>query len=332
MATHADRIERLDALVRLIPKHGTASQYPDPSRLLELAASRYADHRTDAARRRALQRDLEELVEVQRIEMVNPGGKPLRYRRLRDVPDTRIWEYVHRLTRELVGSALSMRRFDTLWSNLLGDETDPGLRLGEDKLRIVSDSLRLQPAAIKVDVLTDVLEALALSRTLHVGYRNTEGKRSSPTLHPQGLLQRGPALYLYALKDDETDPRKYVLHRMTSSKVGIEPARALPGFDLQALIDRGDADFGTGELIDLELLARSYVAELLRECPLSEPQRIEDEPDGDEFKVRIFARVPSSGQLLRWLLGCGDNVEVVKPADLRHVVAVQAAKVAALYA
>lgn len=333
MATHADRIERLDALVRLIPPHGSASQFPDPSRLLELAATRYDEHRSDAARRRAVQRDLEELVAAERIEVINPGGKPLRYRRLRELPDTRIWEYVRQATRELVDSALPTRRFDALWSQLLDADTDPGLRLGQDKLRVVSDSLRLQPAAVKEKVLADVLEALARSLTLRIGYRSAPGRPSAPTLHPQGLLQRGPRLYLYAMKDEEAEPlRMYALHRITRSEVGTERARAFPGFDLQSLINRGAADFSEGELIDLELRARGYIVELLRDCPLAEGHRIDDEPEGEKFEARVFAQVPASGQLLRWLLGCGDNVEVIKPLDLRRVVAVQAAKVAAMYA
>lgn len=332
MAIHIDRVDRLKALVRLIPAYGPASKCPDSAVLLERAASRYAENRSNAARRRALQRDLEELVEAGRIEAVNPGGKPLRYRQLRAAPDTRMWGYVRQATRELIESALPLRRFDALWTQLLDTEADPGLHLGEDKLRIVSDTLRLQPAAIRESVLTDVLDALARSLTLQVGYRSGQGRSSQPTLHPQGLLQRGPRLYLFALKDNETEPlRMYALHRITRSTVGTESARAVPGFDLQAEIDRGAADFSDGELIDLELRARGYVVELLRDCPLADGQRVEVEPKGSQFEARITARLPASGQLLRWLLGCGDNVEVVSPSDLRHVVAVQSAKAAALY-
>lgn len=333
MAKHADRVERLKSLVRLIPRHGLPADCPDPSRLLDNLSDRYREHCSDAARRRALQRDLEELVHTGEIEIVNPGGKPLRYRRLRDGPDPNIWGYVRQATRELVASALPARRFDDLWMQLLDTETDPGLHLGPDKLRIVSDSLRLQPAAVKEKVLADVLEALARSLTLQVGYRSGPGRPSTPTLHPQGLLQRGPRLYLFALKDDETEPlRMYALHRFTSSAVGTTSVRAFPEFDLKSLINHGQADFSDGQLIDLELRARGYVEDLLRDCPLADSQSIEDEPDGSEFKVRVRARVPDSGQLLRWLLGCGDKVEVLAPAGLRHVLAAQSAKVAALYA
>ena len=42
--------------------------------------------------------------------------------------------------------------------------------------------------------------------------------------------------------------------------------------------------------------------------------------------------VPATGQLLRWLLGCGDKVQVIEPAALRTVMAAQTAKAARLYA
>lgn len=76
---------------------------------------------------------------------------------------------------------------------------------------------------------------------------------------------------------------------------------------------------------------RGYLAPLLRVCPLSDDQQLADEPAGSGFGLRVRARVPSTVQLLRWLLGAGDSLEVVAPAELRQVVAVQAAKVTALY-
>lgn len=57
----------------------------------------------------------------------------------------------------------------------------------------------------------------------------------------------------------------------------------------------------------------------------------EDEPGGSGFALRIQARLPETGQLLRWLLGAGDNLEVLEPEELRHTVAEQARKMAAVY-
>jgi hypothetical protein len=79
------------------------------------------------------------------------------------------------------------------------------------------------------------------------------------------------------------------------------------------------------------LRVRGYVAAVLGVCPLEPGQRIEDEPRGSVFDLRVSARVPSTGQLLRWLLGAGDNVEVLAPLALRRVVAAPTSKMALLY-
>jgi proteasome accessory factor B len=332
MAAYQERVERLQALLRFIPRQAPAENCPDAGTLLERAAAYFKDNASPSARRRAIQRDLEELVSGGEIEVVNPGGKPLRYRRAGELDsnDPFLWEYARRTMRQAIESALPLRRLERLWPQVLDGKA--GFELGEDKLRIVSDTQRLLPADIREEVLVDVLEALARGRTLKTGYRDGLGTHTQPVLHPQGLLQRGPRLYLFALKNDETEPlRMYALHRMTRSAVGEADARKMPGFDLQSVIDRGQADFAGDEHFDLCLRARGYVADLLRDCPLSADQRIEDEPEDSDFEVQVRARVPATGQLLRWVLGCGDKVEVLDPDQLRQVVMAQTSKAAALY-
>ena len=44
------------------------------------------------------------------------------------------------------------------------------------------------------------------------------------------------------------------------------------------------------------------------------------------FLARVRVQVPETGALLRWLLGLGDNIEVVAPAGLRLVMREQMAK------
>lgn len=79
-AAYKDRIERIDRLERLILRNARALDCPDTGRLLDLGARLYEHCATLEARRRAIQRDLEVLVEAERIEIVNPGSKPHRYR------------------------------------------------------------------------------------------------------------------------------------------------------------------------------------------------------------------------------------------------------------
>ena len=332
-ATHETRIARLNRLEALLAPGRAPAACPDGARLLAMLGADYAGT-TPQARRRALQRDLEELVKAQRIEAVNPGGKPLRYRRVTDLPDDdqAIWEYNLEVMRALVAEALPQRQLDRLWQRLLTNAEGP--RLDEDRLRIVPDTLRLQAAALAPGVLEAVIEALAQPCALRVLYQNAEDVRGPACLHPQALVQRGPIPYLFALKNDEAEPvRLYALHRMIRAKaLAATPARAAAGFKLDEAIANGQVDFGRGERIALELRVRGYLVTVVTTCPLAAGQRWEDEPLDADFEIRVWAQVPQTGQLLRWLLGAGDNVEVIAPPDLRRVVAAQAAKMAALYA
>ncbi len=223
MAVYKQRIDRLAMLVRLIPAHLPAEQCPDTGRLLESIGAQYDHHTSPSSRRRAIQRDLEELVRAERIKIVNPGGKPLRYQRCQeaDVADPRVWEYARTLMHALIRDALPEGRLERIWAQLR-DEGE-GLGLGEDKLCILSDTQRLLPADIRENVLVATLEALSLSRALQATYRDADGKLTHPRLHPQALLQRGPRVYLFALKNDETTPvRMYALHRVLRAALSEE--------------------------------------------------------------------------------------------------------------
>ena len=332
-AIHTTRVDRLKRLECLLPREvSSVESAPDGARLLEVIGDAYGAQ-NEKARRRALQRDLDELVKEGRIEAVNPGGKPLRYRRLTDDvnDDPPVLQYALQQIRDLIAEYVPLRQLDRFWQRVLTEVEGPVL--DRTRLRIVPDTLRLQPVELHPKVLSAVIDALAQGRALDVIYRNAEDLCAPARIHPQALLQRGPIPYLFALKNDEDAPvRLYALHRMVRAEVASEtPARAAAGFDLDQAIARGQADFGQGELIDLQLRVRGYLATVLASCPLEPGQWFEDEPEGSTFDLRVSARVPSTGQLLRWLLGAGDNLEVVSPPDLRHVVAVQAGKMAAIY-
>lgn len=333
MAAYHQRIERLNLLVALIPSTGNGSELPDAPSLLQRLGECYENHATPASRLRAIQRDLKSLVDADRIEAVDKAAKPLRYRRCRNTSDEGpgMQGYARKLMQAVISESLPTRNLERIWPRLLAD--DSGMDLNDDKLRILGDTLRLVPADIKEGVLAAVLEALSLSLTLQVSYRDAKGKRSQPLLHPQGLLQRGPRVYLYALKEGEPETiRMYALHRMIRAEVGADAALQAQGFNLQRYIDAGHADFSRGQVLNLKLRARGYVADLLRDCPFNETQSIDEEPEGSPFDVTLHATLPATGQLLRWLLGCGDNVEVLEPEDMRRVMAAQAAKMAGLYA
>ena len=325
--------KRHQRLIQVLPLPGTGpTQCLSTPQLLELLGESYGNQ-GDAARLRTLQRDLEKLVASEAIEVVNPGGKPLLFRQRRSslLDDQTIWRFTVQQIEDLARGVITSKQWDTFADSLLHHKDGP--ILDRSRFRILPDSLRLSPAAVKPKVLSAVIQALARGRVLKVHYENVRGQRSKVKIHPQALLQRGPVPYLFALKNDEDEPlRLYALQRMISAEVLVDDAaRQVPDFDLDRAIAEGMADFGHGTQVALELRVRGYLVNLLIDCPLSKGQTWEEEPPGSDFDIRVSAQVPETGQLLRWLLGAGANVEVIAPEELRRVVADQAAKMAALY-
>ena len=333
-ATYPSRIQRLRRLQAKLPRPGT----PEGgcliiSQLLLLMPDCYGQG-PEPTRRRAMQRDLDELEAEGLIEVVNPGGKPQRYRLVSEdlVEDEADWQYLISHIHDLVHDLLPQHRLDRFLARL--NRALDGPLLDERKLRLVPDNLRLCPPAIHAGVLEAVFTALLKDCALEILYENARGERGPALIHPQAMIQRGPTPYLFALKNDENAPvRTYALHRMIRAQARLcEAGRKAVGFDLDQVITSGQVDFGRGAVIDLELRVRGYAVEVLRACPITPAQFIEDEAEDAPFVARVRVRVPETGALLRWLLGLGDNVEVVAPAGLRRVMGEQALRMARHYA
>lgn len=162
---HKDRIDRLNLLKQLIPRNCSDQGGPDARQLLARLAEHYEASKSDAARMRAIQRDLDALVKEEEIEAINPGGKPQRYRRKADLDSTdpRLWAYAQSLMRSLIRDAVPEKRLERVLASLREEGEDFGL--GEDKLCVLSDTQRLLPADFKEEVLLAALEALAQSRS-----------------------------------------------------------------------------------------------------------------------------------------------------------------------
>ncbi|BEV72992.1 hypothetical protein THUN1379_24740 [Paludibacterium sp. THUN1379] len=279
--------------------------------------------------RRSLQRDLKEMAEEGRVCVLESKDGTPRYQRIEEPLefDAEVWDYlVLQLKQELSGMVSASQLSQVLRKLQLRDD---GTALDEHKLRILPDSLRLQPAQFSFDVLGCVLRALASGKALKVTYRDRTDKVTTPVLHPLGMIQRGPRIYLYAMKNDEHGDRMYAVDRICSAECLPIAARSNPDFDLGLHIEQGRADFANGEMIQLKLEVRGYIEQLVYDCPLNGSQQLTalEERDGSLLTVEI----PSSGQLLRWILAGGENVTVLEPAKLREVVVEQVARMRNVY-
>ena len=111
---------------------------------------------------------------------------------------------------------------------------------------------------------------------------------------------------------------------------GDAPARRPERFDLRKYI-KEDAAFAypvTKGHIRLEARFEKAAAHHLQESRLSRDQEYEN--DGDDHAI-VRATVPDSSEIRWWLLGFGQQVEVLKPEGLREEFASTARRLAEIY-
>lgn len=196
------------------------------------------------------------------------------------------------------------------------------------KVAVVSPSLPMLPPTIDPNVLEMVQDALLHNRQLSVEYNKFDAEQpSSQTLHPLGLVQRGPLIYLVATAFDYTDVHLYALHRIITASKTEYHATTPEGFSLESYIAKDTLQFGNNGTICLKAEIWDGLAQILRETPLSPDQQIE-EING---ALQLTASVTDSWQLRWWILSQGDGIEVIEPDTLRVDIANQLQRAAEQY-
>lgn len=207
-----------------------------------------------------------------------------------------------------------------------------GLRNWASSVRVVQPTQPLLRPHVK-HVVRDVIYLALASRSQFTGwYRPRGAERAKEMLfNPLGLVMRGQVTYLVASTWEYDDVRLYPLHRFERAVGEDGPRREPPGFDLQKyLAEQNGLGFATGRgNIKLRLLFRDHAGDHLLETPLSEDQVVCDAADG---RLEVVATVPETSQLVWWLLGFGEYVEVREPKHLREMLRDSAERTTAQYA
>jgi predicted DNA-binding transcriptional regulator YafY len=178
-----------------------------------------------------------------------------------------------------------------------------------------------------------------LSRAILEGKRIECRYRGKPReLHPFGIVLRSPKIYLLAVDDhvirkvraDELVPAQFLCARISSVDVTDRPNLVPDTFNADDHIRRVGLALDAGDIDGLptggfKLVLRLFDAEKdnlladLEEFPLSEGQEITKEKGTANYLLEA-RRMRATHQLVEWIVGRLDRVEVVAPASLRaHV-------------
>ncbi|MBB1117596.1 WYL domain-containing protein [Stenotrophomonas sp. W1S232] len=199
-----------------------------------------------------------------------------------------------------------------------------------DRVRSLPNGKALLPAVVAPEVWENVATAVLEQRQLQVDYfSRAKGEVKTMTLHPKGLVSRGPTTYLIASVGDYTDIRHFALHRIQKAGVLDAPSRDCE-FDIDTYLPM--AAFtprkSTG-MVNLVADVDSRLAQTLQETPLSKDQRLELLEGTDS--IQLHAQLPDDLESFWWLYSLGDSIRVLHPTALRMAILERNKRVISLY-
>jgi len=194
--------------------------------------------------------------------------------------------------------------------------SDKGAPAWRHKVRVLHRGPGLKVPAIDPEIQGAVYDALLRNRRLDVTYapRRYDGNKNYE-LNPLGLVLKDGIIYLVCSMRDYSDIRLLTLHRIVTAKQLDIPVAVPEGFDLDDYIASGALNFIVGGKIRLKARLSKDVAFHLEERPLSDDQTLIAESDGWSM---LTASVQDTSELHWWLLGFGEQVDVIEPASLRE--------------
>ncbi|MBI2276856.1 MAG: WYL domain-containing protein [Dechloromonas sp.] len=320
--------------LRLIPR------YPQKVTASDLCSALEADGYTVG--KRTVERDLQALSRIFPL-LVDERAKPFGWSWDRDAA---AFDLPGLSLSESLTLLMAQEHLKTVLPSSTINQMVPYFRLAEQKLKALDGRLgiaewlskvRIIPAnqpliAPRIDsnVLAAIQQGLLENRQCQIRYRKKDvGGPEQYPVHPLGLIQRGQVVYLACTIKAYSDIRILAVHRIQEVELLNDPASFPEGFDLDQYIASGAFGWSAANPIKLVAVFAANAGIHLQETPLSEDQEIEYLPDG---RLKVTASVQETQQLLWWLLGFGDGVEVLGPADLRQKVVAKVRGMAKQYA
>ncbi len=201
-------------------------------------------------------------------------------------------------------------------ANSILQKQNSGYAHWREKIRVLAPTQQLIAPVVDADVLTNIYTALLENKCFMAKYyaRRAEHYKCYQ-INPIALIFRGTVTYLVCTINDYTDLRLMSLHRFVEATITNIPSITPSGFNVDNYIKEGHTEFLLGDYIDLELIIDEEVAIHLRESRLSENQQMIALENGQST---FQAYVQNTGQLRWWLLGFAEQIEVIKPEELRE--------------
>ena len=204
-----------------------------------------------------------------------------------------------------------------------------------EEIQTITHSIQIRmgqvnPLSDKDDVYRQLVDAIANRRVVQIAYESlTEWETISTKLRPYHLLFSRRSWYVIGRSSLHKELRTFNLGRIselkpTRQKYSIPRSFNLAGYLRNAwhLIPEPGSD------LKIVIRFQPLVARNVAEVVWHKTQQIEFQDDGS---LMYRAQVSGLSEVVWWILGYGDQAEVLKPVKLRRLVAQRAAKMHAIY-
>lgn len=202
-------------------------------------------------------------------------------------------------------------------SSVLNALPHSGLCHWPDKVGVACRTQPLLPPEIQPETLGTVYDALLANQKLKIRYHGRyDEKPKDAEVSPLGIVWTERTVYLVCTFWDYHDIKHIPVHRIKMAAILDDNLSRPEHFNLQGYINSGAFGFTTSgsKIIKLRAYFSEFAAFHLQETPLSKDQILTLQDDGD---VLVEASVLKNSQLIWWLLGFGDEVQVLAPKELR---------------
>jgi predicted DNA-binding transcriptional regulator YafY len=204
------------------------------------------------------------------------------------------------------------------------------------ELRRVAKSIHVRINAVgrmhgQEAVYLQLVDAITARRVVRVTYASlTEWEVIETRLRPYQLLFNRHSWYVVGRSSLHGEPRTFNLGRIRAIELTGDRYSMPRGFSLERYL--GNAwNLMPQPGPDFHVIVRftSMVAQNVAEVAWHRTQRLEFRDDGS---LDFHCQVSGLSEIVWWVLGYGDQAEVLRPAKLRRLVAQRAANMHRIYA
>ena len=186
----------------------------------------------------------------------------------------------------------------------------------QEKIAVAFPGQPLVAPNIDSEILFQLESGLLEERQINLEYRSRQDKSASHFIvHPLGIVLRGQISYLVCTLFEYQDIRMLAIHRISHVEKLDKPSRRPEKFSLQEYATSSAFGFNDHGEIDLTLKFTQNAGQHLYETPINTSQLIEETTEGE---ILVRAKTADNAQLIWWILGFSDQVEVIAPISLRQ--------------